>query len=73
MPLIVEGLCQTVAEAGLVVVVPQQQGSELRGAPGAALGNGSDSHGVDGRKTPLNRDRAGHGRPRFASYAALLA
>jgi len=72
MALIVEGLCQAVGEADLLVNPSQQQGAEIRGQ-GATLEVGPESEPGDRRKTQLFWDRLGHRRPRLASSEALLA
>jgi hypothetical protein len=60
MALIVESLCQAVAEANLLVNALRQHGAEIRG------------QGATVEVAQLFWDRLGHGQSRFASSEALL-
>ena len=72
MALIVEGLCQAVGKADLLVDAPQQTGAGIRGQ-GATLGVGRRMKPVDRRKMRLLWDKPGHCDLIWLLSEALLA
>jgi hypothetical protein len=58
MALIVEGLCQAMGEAGLLIDAPQQHRAEIR-EQGAILEIGPDRESLERRETQLLWDRPG--------------